>query len=147
MSSAENLSPDQSDALNAAIEELSSYLKKWQISSESLTSDEAAKIADSSPDTIFSVIRDWSTPSDGPISRQGFWLSPGFDPECDDYYESQVNFEGQIGSPFTEIRFECSDCGATGSIDDEDCEPCEAEGEIVFNLVWDSTGSVKAERG
>jgi hypothetical protein len=138
------LTTEEQVALNSAIQELSIYVKKWKISSESISKHEALEISNTSPGRVFSVIRDWMTPAEGPISKMGFWLSPGFSPDCDDYYESSRDFDGPINSPHTEIRFGCSPCDTEGEVNGEVCEACDGEQELVLDLTWDENGDVTA---
>jgi hypothetical protein len=130
------------------VQRLKGWVAKYQVSNEPVSAEEVQEIAQSGQGSIFSLIGDWRNPT-GHVNKVGFWLESGFWPGCDAYYQGKVAVEpGDYVGPDTELHTNCNNCFADDSQDpDEDCEACDGEAEIIFDLYWDENGTVTAERG
>jgi hypothetical protein len=144
---AEPLTQEQREALVERCQELSAWVRKFGIGPDLIDEDEASNLADSGARSVFTVIPDWAVPSDGPIAKVGFWLELGFTPGEDDYYQGSESIEdgGALYAPYTEIRILCAACQAEQHLAGE-CDSCEGDGELTFDLTWTADGSVTAVR-
>lgn len=143
------LTLEQQQALLHRAEELSNFVRTWKIGAEPVSAEEASERTESEPEKVYSVAMDWVVPSQDEISKLGFWISPGFDEDCDDFYIGEIDFVDSQSTiwPHTEIHFPCKKCKAWEGEPDVDCENCGGEGELIFDLSWDDDYRVIIDRG
>ena len=144
----EPLSDAQKKALTERVRLLEHYVKRHRISPDEVEYDTAQLEGNRIPSKVFSRIPDWAEIYDGVLARLGFLIQPGFSDHADSYYLAAVPFEGGkdgVSEPYQEVRFDCVACEGSGVKDDIECEPCFAQGELVYDLYWDDSGEVDAE--
>jgi hypothetical protein len=149
MSGLDRLGESERTELQKYVEELQLFVDTFAPSSVALEEQEASAINESSPNTVISITDRFRSPASS-VQSLGAILELGFILGCDGYLVAKNAFSAeQVGSPdqtpATEVTFTCSDCEGEGIQDDDDCDSCGGEGELLFELNWDDAGRVYPE--
>ena len=125
-------------------QELQSYVKRYRISSQGMDRELARQIATTDSNKVFSLAPDWAYPV-GEVNRVGFGLVQGFHEDCEWFFVSELAFELPTETyPYTELGVDCVECeGSKLSAAGDTCGNCE-EGDFIFELTWDTDGTVSA---
>lgn len=136
-------SKDQLELVAAEAHELQVWVESHKISPDSVDIDGAQEHEDSNPGTVFTLAFAPS-PRDGFSVRYG--LVPGFWPDEDEYYISEIKIDdsaAEYAYAYTIVDFYCTVCGGPGS-EHKDCLNC-VDGELSVDLYWDENWKVTAE--
>jgi hypothetical protein len=149
MSGLDRLAESERTELQKYVEELQLFVDTFAPSSVAIEEQEASAINESSPNTLISITDRFRSPASS-VQSLGAILELGFILGCDGYLVAKNAFSAeQVGSPdqtpATEVTFSCSACEGEGMQDEDDCESCGGEGEILFELNWDDAGRVYPE--
>lgn len=128
------LSDQQIEYLTESAEELALMVTKYGISDTEISEEEAEELAETEPNSLFSLLSDYQT-----------GLAPGFVSGSLGYYPCRIAFESAPSPyPYTEVSLLCEVCdGETVVGETEDCTNCE-DGSHLFDLEWDANGVVTA---
>jgi len=129
-------SAEQLREIEEAAQQLAKLVNDFGVSNEPVSKEEAKEFALSEPFRVFSLALER-------MSSGGFWLSPGFDPDCDEYFLSRIPFSGRGPYPCTEIYAWCDECREEDPEGVESCSNC-IDGTFIFGLSWNADGVVTA---
>ena len=116
------------------------WISEYEISSTPLTEGQVLALSLTDRDKVWSAMQDWVSSQediDGKTYeyRYGFPLVPGYEPGCDDYYLGNRTSDTDSSVIFGELRVFCQECSGEGVDEErEDCEACEGEGEMIYDL-------------
>jgi hypothetical protein len=131
-----SFSVEQLREIEEAAQQLAKLVNDFGVSNEPVLKEEAKEFALSEPFRVFSLALER-------MSSGGFWLSPGFEPNCDDSFLSRIPFTGRGPYPCTEIYAWCDECREEDAESVESCSNC-IEGTFIFDLSWNADGVVTA---
>jgi hypothetical protein len=117
-------------------QELAKLVNDSGVSNGPVSKEEAEEFASGEPLRVFSLVLDR-------MSSGGFWLRPGFDPNCGDYLPSRIPYSGKGPHPCTEICAWFDGCRGEDPEGVESCANC-INGTFIFDLSWNADRVVTA---
>lgn len=149
MSGIDLLNSSERSALNAAVDELQRFVSRFEPGSNAIEESEAAALNKLSPNKVVSITDRFRSPGSF-IQSLGAILELGFVEGCEGYLIAKIAFSQEDKgnpdfSPASEVTFTCPTCQGDGYLEDNDCDDCGGEGELLFELNWDDAGLVYPE--